>query len=1009
MIAERLKASLADRYRIDRELGQGGMATVYLAQDLKHDRKVAIKVLHPELAHALGPERFLREITIAAQFDHPYILPLLDSGVVEPGPADHSPRLLYYVMPYVEGESLRHRIERQKQMPLEDALQVAHEVAEALGYAHARGVIHRDIKPENILLSGGHARVADFGIARAIDVAGSERLTETGLAIGTPAYMSPEQSMAERELDGRSDLYALGCVLYEMLAGEPPYTGPTAQAIFAKRMTNPVPTVRTVREAVPEWVDRALASALARSPADRFPTATQFAEALSQSSTTAPVKAGVIHVRARGWVAGVGALLAFTLLGGWLGARALRPQVAPSASVIAVLPFLPSSADTTLMRLGRDLVLTISANLDGVGGIRTADPRLILSKSDDSRSGRAAVDAVALGKSLGAGSVVVGDIVRVGPDVRLDLRLVSTSGDSQPLARASITSPLDSIPALTDSVTWALLRQVWRRGDPPSPSYANLTTRSVTSLRAFLEGEQLVVAGRWPEAIDAYDRAIKADSTFWLAGWRFNQAQGWILHGNADPELQRRAVSHREAFGEVDRLLIEADMTGDTVTHVELLARLRRITQKFPDDWSAWFKYADNLLHWGPMVGITSAEARAALQHTVDLNPRLVPIWDHLFDASVGHDSAQAAGALKALTALGYFTYRSSELGYDATLKPRLWMSASGGLPPQLRDSFAIAVVGSTNWLVRIFAGVDLYTHGYPAAQIEFNRRLIALAPHDSLTHYVWEGMASAWAARGAWDSTLVAFDHWAAADNRGSFDQGILPLMYEIAAAGAWLGGLDPAQAADRRTAAVKFLAGLPPDSRDAKVAQARVAWADGMLAVLRRDLRGLREARARVQQSGATGAPFVERSLAGFELELTGAKQAAAESLAALDLAATDSAISWPHDPYARSITHLEASRLLLERGDTTRAVKLLAWHQASIPASAEGLRSQIFAGLAYYELARIEEALGRIDLARDHYQQFLRRYDMPPPAHQYLVDEANAALRRLSGEQRKNARLE
>ncbi|HSE66839.1 MAG TPA: serine/threonine-protein kinase, partial [Gemmatimonadales bacterium] len=188
MIFERLATALGDRYKVERELGQGGMATVYLAQDLKHDRKVAIKVLHPELAYALGPERFLREITITAQFEHPYILPLLDSGVVEPGPADQSRQLLYYVMPYVEGESLRHRLERQKQMPLEDALQVAHEVAEALGYAHAHGVIHRDIKPENILLSGGHARVADFGIARAIDVAGSERLTETGLAIGTPAY-----------------------------------------------------------------------------------------------------------------------------------------------------------------------------------------------------------------------------------------------------------------------------------------------------------------------------------------------------------------------------------------------------------------------------------------------------------------------------------------------------------------------------------------------------------------------------------------------------------------------------------------------------------------------------------------------------------------------------------------------------------------------------------------------------------------------------------------------------
>ncbi len=195
---DRLTAALSDRYRIERELGHGGMATVYLAHDLKHDRRVAIKVLHPELAHTLGPERFLREITTTAQFDHPYILPLLDSGVADSRLTTHDSRLLFYVMPYVEGESLRDRLKRGKQLPVDEALQVTREVAEALGYAHARGVIHRDIKPENIMLSGGHARVADFGIARAIDAAGNEKLTETGLAIGTPAYMSPEQSMGER-------------------------------------------------------------------------------------------------------------------------------------------------------------------------------------------------------------------------------------------------------------------------------------------------------------------------------------------------------------------------------------------------------------------------------------------------------------------------------------------------------------------------------------------------------------------------------------------------------------------------------------------------------------------------------------------------------------------------------------------------------------------------------------------------------------------------------------------
>src|SRR5437667_8527686 len=232
-ILARLKAALADRYAIDRELGHGGTATVYLAQDLKHSRSVAIKVLRPELAAALGAERFLREIEIAARLTHPHILPLHDSGEAK--------GFLYYVMPYVEGESLRDRLKREPQLPVEEAVRIAREVAAALSHAHAHDVVHRDIKPENILVSGGEAVVAGFGIARAIVAAGADKLTDTGLAVGTPGYMSPEQAMAQQHIDGRADIYALGCVLYEMLAGHPPFLGTTAQEILARHTLDPVP------------------------------------------------------------------------------------------------------------------------------------------------------------------------------------------------------------------------------------------------------------------------------------------------------------------------------------------------------------------------------------------------------------------------------------------------------------------------------------------------------------------------------------------------------------------------------------------------------------------------------------------------------------------------------------------------------------------------------------------------------------------------------------------------
>ncbi len=270
----RLRAGLADRYRVERELAHGRTAAVFLAHDLKHERPVAIKVLHPELAAAVGAERFLREIQLAARLQHPHIVALYDSGATD--------GLLYFVMPYVAGESLRARLDREPQLPIPEALRITGDVAQALGYAHDLGVVHRDIKPENILLEDGHALVADFGIARAIMAAGSDRLTETGIALGTPAYMSPEQGTEDGEVDGRSDLYALGCVAYEMLAGAPPFTGPTAQAILARHAVDPVAPIRTVRETVPRGVEQAVLKALAKVPVDRYAGATEFAQALTQ-------------------------------------------------------------------------------------------------------------------------------------------------------------------------------------------------------------------------------------------------------------------------------------------------------------------------------------------------------------------------------------------------------------------------------------------------------------------------------------------------------------------------------------------------------------------------------------------------------------------------------------------------------------------------------------------------------------------------------------------------------
>ena len=325
---DRLTEALAARYRIDREIGAGGMATVYLAHDLRHGREVAIKVLRPDVAGQLGADRFLREIAVTASLDHPNVLPLLDSGDAD--------GLLYYVMPFVRGESLRDRIARERQLPVGDAVQITRDISEALTHAHARGVVHRDVKPDNILLSGNHARVADFGIARALTEARGNTMTATGAVVGSPAYMSPEQAAGERDLDGRSDVYAVACVLYEMLAGQPPFSGPTQESLMRQHLVAPPPDVTQLRPLVPRHVTAALTRALAKSPADRFQSPVQFADALQLERPASFTPLGSRHVRI---LAIGGVLMVITAI----ATVAIRNRTAsPTASerpLVVVLPF----------------------------------------------------------------------------------------------------------------------------------------------------------------------------------------------------------------------------------------------------------------------------------------------------------------------------------------------------------------------------------------------------------------------------------------------------------------------------------------------------------------------------------------------------------------------------------------------------------------------------------------------------------------------------------------------
>ena len=468
-VLTRLKAALAGQYEVERELGRGGMAAVYLARDVKHDRQVAIKVLHPELAATLGGERFEREIRLAAKLQHPHILGLHDSGVAGD--------LLYYVMPFVKGESLRDRLDREGMLPIDDAVAIALEVNDALGYAHSQGVIHRDIKPDNILLSGGHALVADFGIARAVSPEGGQKLTATGMSMGTPYYMSPEQSAGD-VVGATSDLYSLGCMLYEMLAGEPPFTGMNAMQVMARHAMEQVPSIRIVRSAVPEEVEDAIFAVLAKFPVDRPQTAAQFAELLGltpgqtanmRARTTVTRRAARISAQptemptvpqapaipqapTTWWrrpvplASGAAVLLIATVAAFTMRRGTLRATAAPSADArrVAVLYFDDKSRDHSLGAVADGLTEELIHSLASAASLTT------ISRFGVERFGGTDASTDSVARTLRAGYVVRGDVEPEGDKVRVNVRLYDASGVD--LKRAAFAVPARNISLMRDTL-----------------------------------------------------------------------------------------------------------------------------------------------------------------------------------------------------------------------------------------------------------------------------------------------------------------------------------------------------------------------------------------------------------------------------------------------------------------------------------------------------------------------------------------------------------------------------
>jgi serine/threonine-protein kinase len=559
------------------------MATVYLAHDLKHGRLVAIKLLRHELVSALGPERFLREIQLTAGLQHPHILPLLDSGTLEDVAGGSRP---YYVMPYVQGESLRNRLERERQLPVDEAVGIARDVASALGYAHEHGVVHRDIKPENILLSGGHAVVADFGIARALSATGAQRLTETGLALGTPHYMSPEQAAGDPLVDGRADLYALGCVLYEMLAGEPPYTGPTAQAIIAKRMVDPVPRIRTVRESIPEELERAITRALAKVPADRYETAAEFARAVARAGASGAPASGARHeprergLRSPPLLAGV---LAVAVIAGIVWRLGITDdggaaQRSGEPKTVAVLPFenVGPAEDEYFSAGMTDEITTRLGSVSGIGVV----PRRAAQRYE--RSDMAMRE---IGRKLGVDYLLVGSVRWAGREsgsrnVRITLQLIQARDERQ-LWATTYNRVIDDIFEVQSDIAGQVIERLGVA--LPEDERSRLRAPPTANHEAYT----LYLKGRyfWNKrtekdiqiGLDYFQRAVDLDPGYSLA-W-VGIADTWIFRG------WYSRLAPREAFPKAKAAALKALEFDSTLA--EAHASMAHILLEFDHEWEA--------------------------------------------------------------------------------------------------------------------------------------------------------------------------------------------------------------------------------------------------------------------------------------------------------------------------------------------------------------------------------------------------------------------------------------
>ena len=638
-ILARLRQSFAETYRVEGEMKGGGMSRLFMATDLALNRKVVIKILPPEMVSPMMLARFKREGEVTARLQHPHILPVISAGVRD--------GLVHYIMPFIEGESLRVRLEREKQLPVGDAVRILREVTDALAYAHRQGIVHRDIKPENILIQDGHAVLADFGIAAALSGGASEsgpRLTGTGMSLGTVGYMAPEQALGERNVDARADVYAVGVVGYEMFAGDPPFTGATDQAILVAHLTKEAQRVDSVRPDTPPTIAAAIARALEKDPAARFQTASEFRDALDspihvESSPKPVATESQATMRSRRRIAIPAIAVALIGIAVFAVTRFGGPKGAEDAVTIAIAPFNAPTAELALWREG--MVDVLARNLDGAGPLRTVSPTVAIKGFAPVADRKTATD---LGRRTKAQYAIFGTLVGSSKDsVRIRASLVDLAND-----KVEDFEDRDStVEAAAAKITrWALevLGRTHRIGAVRQSSFGSA---SIDAMRAFLQGEQFFRRTSWDSAGLSYERAVRFDTAFAIALHRAAQVTEWQRSGSDSvaTALFLRAGRANKRLSPRDSLLIQADslsaalslMSVDTLDWNKarrLFATVNDAAARYPDDPEVWFAVGEARFHhgFGSPVNVTDAETLAAFDKAIALDSAFAPAYVHAID-----------------------------------------------------------------------------------------------------------------------------------------------------------------------------------------------------------------------------------------------------------------------------------------------------------------------------------------------------------------------------------------